>query len=127
MYRKTFISENIHWPNGLAIDRPSNRLYWNDAKLKTIESIHLDGVDRQTVLTDLPHPYGLVIVGSHIYWTDWETQALHRAEKSNGSDRTVIRSHLRGLMDIRSIQVRHSLRILMFLNFIVHNTIKLHT
>lgn len=104
-FRKTFISVNIHWPNGLAIDRPAGRLYWNDAKLKTIESIHLDGTDRQTVLKELPHPYGLVIVGSHIYWTDWETEALHRAEKSNGSDRTVIRSHLQGLMDIRSIQV----------------------
>ncbi|XP_054269003.1 low-density lipoprotein receptor-related protein 4 [Macrosteles quadrilineatus] len=102
--RKTFISEDIHWPNGLAIDRPADRLYWTDAKKKTIESIHLDGSDRQIILGDLPHPYGLVIVGSHIYWTDWETEALHRADKNNGSDRTVIRSDLRGLMDIRSIQ-----------------------
>lgn len=103
--RKKFITENIHWPNGLALDRPADRLYWNDAKLSTIESIHLDGTKRKIILTELPHPYGLVIVGSHVYWTDWDTQSIHRAEKSNGSDRTLIRKNLQGLMDIRSIQV----------------------
>lgn len=101
----SLISENLGWPNGLAIDRPSERLYWNDGKQKTIESSDLNGQDRQVIVTEVPHPYGLVIVGNHMYWTDWHTEALHRADKSNGSDQIIIRDKLSGLMDIRSVQV----------------------
>lgn len=98
------ISKNLNWPNGLAIDRPSNRLYWNDAKLNTIESSDLNGNDRKMIIENVPHPYGLVVVGNHIYWTDWQTKALHRADKSSGADRTIIKDKLEGLMDVRSVQ-----------------------
>lgn len=99
------IGDNLIWPNGLAIDRPAGRLYWNDAKRLTIESSDLAGKDRKVVLKDVPYPYGLVVVGSHVYWTDWKTEALHRADKRNGSERTIIREKLEGLMDVRSVQV----------------------
>ncbi|XP_074041420.1 LDL receptor related protein 4 isoform X2 [Leptinotarsa decemlineata] len=102
--RKTLISKNLNWPNGLAIDRPSNRLFWNDAKLNTIESSELNGKDRKLVIRDVQHPYGLVVVGNHIYWTDWQTKALHRADKNTGADPTTIRDKLEGLMDVRSVQ-----------------------
>jgi sugar lactone lactonase YvrE len=104
--RLTLIAENLGWPNGLAIDRPAGRLYWNDAKRKTIESSNLSGQDRRVVVKNIPHPYGLVIVGTHMYWTDWQTKALHRADKTNGTDNTIIRGKLDGLMDVRSVQVR---------------------
>ncbi|CAH0560459.1 unnamed protein product [Brassicogethes aeneus] len=103
-HRETLISTNLTWPNGLAIDRPANRLYWNDAKLNTIESSDLNGKNRKLVISGVPHPYGLVVVGNHVYWTDWGTSALHRAEKINGSDITVIKDKLEGLMDVRSVQ-----------------------
>lgn len=83
-FRKTLISKKLEWPNGLAIDRPTNRLYWNDAKLSTIESSDLNGKDRKLIINNVPHPYGLVVVGSHVYWTDWQTRALHRADKNTG-------------------------------------------
>ncbi|KAF4523621.1 hypothetical protein B566_EDAN010130, partial [Ephemera danica] len=102
--RITVVSENLGWPNGLAIDRPAGRLYWNDGKLKTIESSELDGTGRHVVVTEVPHPYGLVVVGSHLYWTDWQTEALHRADKESGAERIIIRDRLEGLMDIRSVQ-----------------------
>ncbi|CAB3366747.1 Hypothetical predicted protein [Cloeon dipterum] len=102
--RSVIIHEHVNWPNGLAIDRPAGRLYWNDGKMKTIESSTLDGTDRRLILGDVPHPYGLVVVGTHIYWTDWQTEALHRAEKENGADRVIIRDRLQGLMTIRSVQ-----------------------
>ncbi|XP_072376430.1 low-density lipoprotein receptor-related protein 4 [Diabrotica undecimpunctata] len=102
--RKTLISDNLNWPNGLAIDRPENRLYWNDGKLHTIESSSLDGKDRKKILTEVSYPYGLVVVGNHIYWTDWQTKSLHRAEKITGNDKTIIRDKLGGLMDVRSVQ-----------------------
>jgi len=105
-FRLTLISENLGWPNGLAIDRPAGRLYWNDGQRKTIESSDLSGRDRHIVVTGVPHPYGLVIVGIHMYWTDWQTYALHRADKISGNDSTIIRGKLEGLMDVRSVQVR---------------------
>ncbi|XP_028028555.1 low-density lipoprotein receptor-related protein 4-like [Bombyx mandarina] len=102
--RRVIVDNKIKWPNGLAIDRIEGRLYWNDAKILTIESSDFDGHDRRTVLSNVPYPYGIVIVGQHIYWTDWKTKALHRADKTNASDPIVIRKNLEGLMDIRAIQ-----------------------
>lgn len=103
-HRKTLITKKLEWPNGLAIDRPAHRLYWNDGKLNTIESSDLSGKDRRLVIKNVDHPYGLVVVGNHIYWTDWQTKALHRADKTNGADPTVIKGQLEGLMDVRSVQ-----------------------
>jgi sugar lactone lactonase YvrE len=102
----TLISDGLGWPNGLTVDRPAGRLYWNDGQRKTIESSDLSGQDRRVVVTEVPHPYGLVIVGTHVYWTDWRTKALHRADKIKGTDNTIIRGKLEGLMDVRSVQVR---------------------
>lgn len=100
------MEHDIKWPNGLAIDRIEGRLYWNDAKILTIESSDFNGHDRRTLLKEVSYPYGIVIVGQHIYWTDWKTKALHRADKSNGQEQLTIRENLEGLMDIRAIQVR---------------------
>lgn len=44
---ESFVTSDIHWPNGLTIDFPNQRLYWTDAKKMSIESIRLDGTDRR--------------------------------------------------------------------------------
>jgi len=107
-FRLTLISDRLGWTNGLAIDRSAGRFYWNDGQYKTIESSDLSGRDRRVVVTGVPHPYGLIIVGIHMYWTDWQTYSLHRSDKINGNDSTITRGKLEGLMDIRSVQVRPS-------------------
>lgn len=45
--RLVIISSNLTWPNGLAIDYESQRLYWADAGMKTIEYAVLDGSNRK--------------------------------------------------------------------------------
>lgn len=45
--RMVIISSNLTWPNGLAIDYESQRLYWADAGMKTIEYASLDGSHRK--------------------------------------------------------------------------------
>ena len=45
--RRVIISSNLTWPNGLAIDYGSQRLYWADAGMKTIEFAGLDGSKRK--------------------------------------------------------------------------------
>lgn len=72
-----FISDNIHWPNSLAIDHGNQRLYWVDAKLLKIESIKLDGTDRRVC----------VIVISIIYRFNFFHLYLYNANMLNLLDR----------------------------------------
>lgn len=44
---RPFVTNNIHWPNGITLDEPNGRIYWTDAKILTLESIRLDGTDRR--------------------------------------------------------------------------------
>lgn len=98
------MKEDLVWPNGLAIDKDSAKLYWNDAKLSVIQFSDFNGRNRRTVTKNVKHPYGLVVNGNYIYWTDWQTKSLHRADKRNGDDKIDLVTNLDGLMDIRSIQ-----------------------
>lgn len=107
--RHIIVDNNIKWPNGLAIDRLESRLYWNDAKVLTIESSDFDGNDRRIVRESVPYPYGIVIVGPYVYWTDWKSKSLNRADKVTGNDSIEIRKNLEGLMDIRAVQVSYLL------------------
>lgn len=47
--RRIVIENGIFWPNGLTIDFSTERLYWADAKLHSIESSDCDGNDRRKV------------------------------------------------------------------------------
>jgi hypothetical protein len=49
------------------------------------------------------HPYGLTLLDSYIYWTDWQTRSIHRADKGTGSSVILVRSNLPGLMDIQAV------------------------
>ncbi|XP_067654975.1 low-density lipoprotein receptor-related protein 4-like [Haliotis asinina] len=99
--RIILINKNLTWPNGLAIDYDKSRLYWTDAGEKTIESCSLHGAERKSVIAlGLHHPFGLALKGSLMYWTDWETQSIHYANKYTGSERGVLMWDLGHLMDI---------------------------
>ncbi|XP_057339839.1 low-density lipoprotein receptor-related protein 4-like isoform X2 [Microplitis mediator] len=100
--RQVLISEKLIWPNGLAIDFEMKRLYWADGGMKSIEYIDLEGKGKPVrVHSDLPHPFGLVIYQNKVYWTDWDTKSIHRANKDTGSNSVVVRSEISGLMDVR--------------------------
>lgn len=47
--KKRFVSENIEFASSLTIDSPSRRIYWCDLRKSTIETVTLDGTDRQIV------------------------------------------------------------------------------
>ena len=60
----------LGWPNGLAIDYLSDRLYWCDALLDHIQHAKLDGTDVQKITSNLiKHPFSLVVfkVNWHLY------------------------------------------------------------
>lgn len=102
--RSILIGENVIWPNGLAIDFETRRLYWADGGMKSIEYINMDSKrpKRVRLQSDLPHPFGLVIHKDKVYWTDWDTKSIHKANKDNGENATIVRSNISGLMDVRT-------------------------
>ncbi|XP_023246171.1 low-density lipoprotein receptor-related protein 4 isoform X3 [Copidosoma floridanum] len=101
--RHIFISANLTFPNGLAIDFEKKRLYWADGGSGTISYSDFNGKHVTTIISPpkAKHPFGLVIYKDKIYWTDWKTSAIHRADKDSGKDVTSIRSEVSGLMDVR--------------------------
>ncbi|KAK7925154.1 hypothetical protein WMY93_007464 [Mugilogobius chulae] len=101
--RVVLISNNLGWPNGLAIDTAGSQLLWADAHTERIEASDLNGQNRRTLVTPVQHPYGLTLLGSHIYWTDWQSRSIQRADKNNGGNAITVRSNLPGLMDIQAV------------------------
>uniref|UniRef100_A0A8P4KAA0 EGF-like domain-containing protein n=1 Tax=Dicentrarchus labrax TaxID=13489 RepID=A0A8P4KAA0_DICLA len=101
--RVVLISNNLGWPNGLAIDMAGSQLLWADAHTERIESADLNGQNRRTLVTPVQHPYGLTLLGPHIYWTDWQSRSIQRADKNTGTNTITVRSNLPGLMDIQAV------------------------
>ena len=99
--RVVLIGTNILWPNALAIDYTIDRIWWADAKLHTIESSNLNGGNRRIVLSEnINHPFALTIFQSYIYWTDWHHNAIHKANKFTGEEKSIVMEHLFSPMDI---------------------------
>lgn len=81
------------WPNGLTLDYTAKRVYWIDARSDSIHTTNYDGDQHHLVLRDqetLSHPFSISLFENHIYWTDWRTNSVIRANKWNGSDIAVI-------------------------------------
>ena len=92
-HRQTIVSYDIKWPNGLTLDLVRRRIYWVDAKLNLISSCNYDGTGRRAVLRSvevLHHPFSISVFEDHVYWTDWDKEAIFRANKFNGSNVTPI-------------------------------------
>lgn len=68
-----------------------------------IEVSDLDGQQRHTLVAPVQHPYGLTLLGPHIYWTDWQSRSVHRADMTSGSEGITVRANLPGLMDIQAV------------------------
>lgn len=83
--RMTIFTRIDSWPNGLVIDFTIQRLFWVDAKRKTIESSSLNGSDHKFILEISGyHPFSVAIFEDYAYWTDWEIEAVHRVNKFTG-------------------------------------------
>ncbi|KAG9475852.1 hypothetical protein GDO78_003967 [Eleutherodactylus coqui] len=107
--RKVLISMNLGWPNGLAVDKAGSQLLWADAHTERIEAADLMGRNRRILVSPVQHPYGLTLLGAHIYWTDWQMRKIQRADKDTGANVIVVRDNLPGLMDIQAVDRTHAL------------------
>uniref|UniRef100_A0A8C1NTK7 Low density lipoprotein receptor-related protein 4 n=1 Tax=Cyprinus carpio TaxID=7962 RepID=A0A8C1NTK7_CYPCA len=107
--RVVLINNNLGWPNGLAVARAGSQLLWADAHTERIEASDLNGSNRRTLVSPVQHPYGLTLLGPHMYWTDWQSRSIHRADKDTGANTITVRSNLPGLMDIQAVDRASSL------------------
>ncbi|XP_077990428.1 uncharacterized protein LOC144444770 [Glandiceps talaboti] len=86
--REVIVSSGLGWPNGLALDKSEGKLYWCDAEMDVIEYIELSNVLIRRAVIQLgdAHPFGLALAGDFIYWTDWNSGRLMRADKNTGNN-----------------------------------------
>ncbi|KAF7208497.1 transcript variant X2 [Nothobranchius furzeri] len=81
------------WPNGLTVDYLERRILWIDARSDAIYSAKYDGSGLIQVLKGheyLSHPFAVTMYGGEVYWTDWRTNTLAKANKWTGSNVTVV-------------------------------------
>uniref|UniRef100_A0AAR2L6Z9 EGF-like domain-containing protein n=1 Tax=Pygocentrus nattereri TaxID=42514 RepID=A0AAR2L6Z9_PYGNA len=81
------------WPNGLTLDHLERRIIWTDARSDAIYSALYDGSGVIEILRGheyLSHPFAVSLFGGSVYWTDWRTNTLARANKWTGRNVTVI-------------------------------------
>ena len=65
--RKTLVSTNIRWPNDIAVDHISKRLFWIDAYYDKLESADLDGKKRNLLVQlkfhqQIIHPWSVAFL-----------------------------------------------------------------
>ncbi|XP_026091548.1 low-density lipoprotein receptor-related protein 1B [Carassius auratus] len=81
------------WPNGLTLDHMESRIIWTDARSDAIYSALYDGTGMIEILRGhefLSHPFAVSLFGGNVYWTDWRTNTLTKANKWTGANVTVI-------------------------------------
>ena len=84
--RQAIITTKIYWPNGLALDIPTKRVYFADSKLDFIDFCNYDGTGRQQVVAIPTHSTSLKIrsTGQTGSSTEFSRYApLVKAQRSN--------------------------------------------
>ena len=84
-------------------DYVTNRLFWVDAKLHMISSCQLDGGDQRMIRADqdlLRHPFAITVFEDFLYWSDWESESIHKVNKFGNGDVSTVMTSLHSPMDV---------------------------
>ena len=82
--RKVIVNTKIYWPNSIALDFTTGRVYFADSKLDYIDFVNYDGTGRTQVLAStklIQHPHALAIFEDMIYYSDRRLQKLQMYPK----------------------------------------------
>ena len=55
-----------------------------------------------SVCLGLPHPFALTLFEDELYWTDWYTKSINKANKFSGQPLETVRTRLHFPMDIHT-------------------------
>ncbi|XP_061931591.1 low-density lipoprotein receptor isoform X6 [Apis cerana] len=111
-HRTVIVDNDVQWPNGLTLDLIGKKIYWVDAKLYIIGSCNYDGTGIRTVLYSpevLRHPFSITTFEDYVYWTDWDKEAIFKANKFTGQSVEAVMS-LRALKYPMVVHVYHPYR-----------------
>ena len=101
------IDTGLNWPNGLALDQGTSRLYWVDAHSDIIETCNLDGGDRRVIKSDgIRHPFSMDIFADTLYWSDWTAHQIQSCNKFTGENHKTIHTATRD--QINGVAVFHA-------------------
>lgn len=59
-----------------------------------IERSGLTGSNREVIVSTAIYPFAMTMFDQFIYWTDWNTRSIYRANKHDGSGQTVMIQNL---------------------------------
>uniref|UniRef100_A0A7I4Y2L8 EGF-like domain-containing protein n=1 Tax=Haemonchus contortus TaxID=6289 RepID=A0A7I4Y2L8_HAECO len=96
--------ERVKWPNGLALDYIDKRVYWADAKVKSIFSCDYWGRDVKIILHShqyLRHPFSIAVFEDRIYYTDWEHDGVITINKFTGGEMRTVMQKVSTPMTVR--------------------------
>ena len=97
---------NLKFPNGLAIDFNTHKLYWCDARTNVIGRMNFDGSLSQVLYRSLSHPFGLDVHHDQLYWTDWKKTSIFQGSKYGGR-KTVLKEETEYLYGVRIYTKEH--------------------
>ena len=100
--RRVIANQSMEWPNGLTFDKTTNRIYWSDAQLKSIEYIDMTTQTRSILVQDtIYHPFSMAVFEDNLFWSDWITFSLEVCNKFTGRNQsTVLRENGRSMMGV---------------------------
>ena len=99
--KQDIITENIHMPNGITVDRMDQKLYWADARLDKIEMCSLDGtLCKIVVSSSIEHPFDIAVHAESLFYTDWVSHRVLRVDKLSGESKLILKDDILRPMDI---------------------------
>jgi hypothetical protein len=107
LFRLVLDKTELGWPNALTIDYVTNAIFWADARYDYIAMADLNLQHRRRVLQASPshpeqlrHVFAMTVFEENIFWTDWETKQIHKANKFSGGNISSIDASVHRPMDI---------------------------
>ncbi|CAJ0930175.1 unnamed protein product, partial [Mesorhabditis belari] len=94
--REIIVKDKIYWPNTIALDFTTKRVYFADSKLDYIDFVNYDGSGRTQVISAqkfVQHPHAVAIFEDKIYYSDRRLQKLQIYPKYPNGTLGDYRSH----------------------------------